>query len=308
MDPQLILIIFFGLVIIPSGYYIFNYVLPEQSPIKNLIANHDSNPIVSDSKVEAEPSLGLSNIQKVGSKTFTEHDNISSGLPPIEERLFRAGFMSKDQHIMFYLFQFIFPFVCASAIIFFVPADGVLENIFKTVLGIFIGVFVPRAWLDRLIANRDEEIMYYLPLVIEQFVIGVSSGLDIGPCINRVVSVADERDTHNPVTELLRNVLLLTRSGSSLDDALTEVGMLAGHTELKHSFMTMGQVSKHGGELSKQLQELANAVSSQRETKIEGRVKRLELHATGPVVLIFISFVGILFIGIGLQIMKALHV
>jgi hypothetical protein len=42
-----------------------------------------------------------------------------------------------------------------------------------------------------------------LPLVIEQISIGVSSALDIGPCVTYVVEMADERGTHNAITELL---------------------------------------------------------------------------------------------------------
>ncbi|RIL10099.1 MAG: hypothetical protein DCC75_05065, partial [Proteobacteria bacterium] len=139
----------------------------------------------------------------------------------------------------------------------------------------------------------------------EQIVLGVSSSLDVGPCVQRVVAMADERDSHNPVTELLSHVQQLVRSGLSFEEALKEIGRLAGHTELRHSFIALAQVAKHGGEISRQLQELADAVSSQRETKIEGRIKRLELEATGPVGLVFLGFMCILLIGLGLQVMKA---
>ena len=147
--------------------------------------------------------------------------------------------------------------------------------------------------------------MYYLPLVIEQIAIGVSSSLDIGPCIQRVVTMADERDSHNAVTELIRVCQYYVRSGISLEDALNEVAKLSGHTELKHCFMSLAQVTKHGGEITRQLQELADAVSSQRETRIEGKIKQLELVATGPVALVFMAYLMILIVGFGIQVLKA---
>lgn len=306
MDPQLILIVFFTLVLLPSGFYIYNYIIPAQNPVKNLISGNELELVTEPTATSPNETSNLRQIKRVGIKSEFNPDSIT--LPPLEERLFRAGLMQKHEHTFFKILQFLSPVLCVAIVLFITPPAGVIETALKVGLGLFIGVTFPRVLLEKMIEKRDEEIMYYLPLVIEQFVIGVSSGLDIGPCITRVVSVADERDTHNPVTELLKNVLFLTRSGASLDDALSEVGTLAGHTELKHSFMTMGQVSRHGGEISKQLQELANAVSSQRETKIEARVKRLELHATGPVALIFVSFMAILFVGIGLQMMKALNI
>ena len=68
--------------------------------------------------------------------------------------------------------------------------------------------------------------------------------------------------------------------------------------------MSLAQVAKHGGEITRQLQELADAVAGQRETKIEAKIKRLELEATGPVALVFLGFIGIVLIGFGLQLGK----
>ncbi|MCB0334635.1 MAG: type II secretion system F family protein, partial [Bdellovibrionales bacterium] len=137
------------------------------------------------------------------------------------------------------------------------------------IFGLLLGLQLPYSVLDRRIKRRDEDIMFYLPLVIEQIAIGVSSSLDIGPCLQRVVSMADERDTHNVVTELVKYAQNHVRSGVSLEDALNEIGKRSGHNELKHSFLSLSQVAKHGGEITRQLQELADAVASQREGRIE---------------------------------------
>ena len=65
----------------------------------------------------------------------------------------------------------------------------------------------------------------------------------------------------------------------------------------------MAQVAKFGGEVSRQLQELADAVSSQREVRIETEIRKLELKATGPVSMVFLSYVMLLGLGILAQIM-----
>jgi pilus assembly protein TadC len=118
--------------------------------------------------------------------------------------------------------------------------------------------------------------------------------------------MADERESHNVVTELLKLVNHYTRQGVSMEEALTEVGKRAGHTELKHAFMSLAQVSKHGGEVTRQLQELANSVSLQREAKIEGIIKTLELKATPPVALVFFAFMILLMFMFGSQLMQGL--
>jgi pilus assembly protein TadC len=171
--------------------------------------------------------------------------------------------------------------------------------------GIF-GAYLPLRILDRKEKQRSDEILYYLPLVIEQVSIGVSSSLDIGPCVQRIVQMADERDTHNPVTELLRYAQYYVKSGASFEESLTEVGRLSGSHELKHALMALSQVAKFGGEISRQLQELADAVSAQREARVEEKIKKLELAATAPVALVFFGYLVILLTGFGLQIITAM--
>ncbi len=158
-------------------------------------------------------------------------------------------------------------------------------------------------FLGRLI-KEVKGCVVYMPIVIEQLVLGVSCSLDIGPCVKWVVAMADERDSHNPVTELLRYAQQHMRSGAAIDEPILEVARLSGHTELTHVFMSLAQVTRHGGEITKQLQELANAVTAQRGARIEGKIKKLELEATGPVSLVFLAFMAVFIVSLGTQLSK----
>lgn len=227
----------------------------------------------------------------------------------LDEKFFRAGIFSEKDKREFKRMRLILPMVSGPLFIafgyYFLGSSNLLLVMLAGGFGVLLGLQLPFSILDRRMAARDEEIMYYLPLVIEQIAIGVSSSLDIGPCLQRVVQMADERDSHNVVTELLRHAQYYVRSGNSLEDALNEVGRRTGHNELKHAFLSLSQVAKHGGEITRQLQELADAVSQQRETRIEAVIKKLELKATLPVTLVFMGFILILLIGFFLQIMDA---
>lgn len=224
-----------------------------------------------------------------------------------EEKMFQAGLLSSRLRKEFKRVQIICPFAVGilTCLLMLQVADPILQYS-GIILGFAAGWRLPSFILDRKIRLRDEEIMYYLPLVIEQIAIGVSSSLDTGPCVQLVVQMADERDTHNAVTELFKVVGHFAKQGVALEEALTEVGKKAGHVELKHAFMSLAQVSRHGGEVSKQLQELANSVTVQRENKIEEQIKKLELKATGPVAFVFISFLGLLFFMFGSQLATGL--
>lgn len=229
--------------------------------------------------------------------------------PPLtfDERMFQAGIITPQQIKDFKRLQKLCPIVIGgfSSLLMLQLGDPIL-TIAGIILGFVAGARVPSFILDKKIRQRDQEIMYYLPLVIEQIAIGVSSSLDTGPCVRMVVSMADERDSHNVVTELLKLVNHYTRQGVSMEEALTEIGKRAGHTELKHAFMSLAQVSKHGGEVTRQLQELANSVSMQREAKIEGIIKTLELKATPPVALVFFAFMILLMFMFGSQLASGL--
>ena len=224
----------------------------------------------------------------------------------LEQKFFMGGMFTEQDRKDFQRLRIIVPLVLA-------PVFGIVMFIYLgvdwlfvgAVLGVLLGFQVPYSILDRKIAARNEDMLFFLPLVIEQIAIGVSSSLDIGPCVQRVVLMADERDSHNVVTELFKIVNNYVRSGASLEDALGEVGELSGNTELRHTFASLAQVARHGGEVTRQLQELADAVASQRETKIEAKIKKLELAATGPVAMVFMGFLVILLIGFGLQVLQA---
>lgn len=224
----------------------------------------------------------------------------------IEERYFQAGIFSDRDKEKFQRIRMMGPFIGAGfmgILVWYLTGPDLA--LIGAILGVLLGLQAPISILERKTKARNEEIMFFLPLVIEQIAIGVSSSLDVGPCLQKVVQMADERDTHNVVTELIRIAQFYVKSGASLEEAMTEVGRLSGHTELKHAFMSLSQVAKHGGEITRQLQELADAVSMQRETRIEERIKKLELEATAPVALVFVGFMIILLVGFGLQIQGA---
>jgi pilus assembly protein TadC len=244
----------------------------------------------------------LERVKQATRKSFKK-----SSEPTLQEKMFRAGLFTERQRRDFQRLRILLPSV-GSIVLAGVGwyADGWQVAMLAALVGLIGGFYLPFRVIERRIKQRNEDILFYLPLVIEQVSIGVSSSLDIGPCLARVVQMADERDSHNAVTELVRYAQYHIKSGVGLEEALTEVGRLAGNVELKHAFMALAQVAKFGGEVSKQLQELADAVASQRETKIEAKIKKLELEATAPVALVFFGYLVILLVGFLLQILTAL--
>lgn len=309
MDSHLLIVLGFGFVAtILGGLLVYFYFFaPSRSDIRGLMGSQGGargglGGARSASDKAAWEDSSEREFQKVKDKRGRGKKKQKVSL---EEKLFHAGIFSDKDKREFNRLRVIAPILLVIATTFIGSSLGGTIMVVSAVIGLLIGIQLPKSILDRKILRRSDDIMFYLPLVIEQIAIGVSSSLDIGPCVQRVVSMADERDSHNVVTELLRVVVFLAKSGLSLEDALNDIGRKAGHTELKHAFMSLSQVAKHGGEITRQLQELADAVSNQRETKIDAKIKKLELEATVPVALVFAGFLVILLIGFGLQVLKA---
>lgn len=225
----------------------------------------------------------------------------------LNAKLFQAGIFSPDEKRRFFLSRLIYPVICVPAFGFLgvtLMGVGPLAITFA-LLGGFAGYALPVSSLERKIRARREVTLYYLPLVIEQIAIGVSSSLDIGPCISMLVTMADERDSHNPVTEMFIHCEKLMRSGLSLEESLVEVAEANGQHEIKHAFLFLAQCAKHGGEISKQLQELADAVMVQRQVFVEAQIAKLPVKATGPLGMVFSGFFGLLFAGLICRLMEA---
>lgn len=99
--------------------------------------------------------------------------------------------------------------------------------------------------------------------------------------------MATLRSAHNPVTELLVYVEKLIASGLSFQDALIEVSQASGIQQIKHTFRYLAQCAEHGGEITKQLNELADSVMMERQLHVEQRIASLPVKATGPLFLVF---------------------
>jgi Flp pilus assembly protein TadB len=224
----------------------------------------------------------------------------------IRSKLFRAGYYRAQDRKNFLYFQIAAPIISTTVCtIVMIGFDNPLLVACGIILGAFIGLAAPMTWLERKIRARQEETMYFLPLVIEQIAIGVSSALDIGPCIAHIVSMAKERDSHNPITEMFIHAEKLIVSGLNLEDSLVEVSEAHAMPEVRHAFMFLAQCSKHGGEISRQLQELANAVMTQRQVQIEGRITALPVKATMPLTSVFFGFFLLLGAGIFVRLLSA---
>ncbi len=307
MDPKLIIVMVLGIALVCFGFFVYFFVFREK-PSTGLSLGDSKNFSSTASGREYlrndKSGQRYEELKKLQRSTFKKKKKGKK----VENLYWQAGIYDDKSVKKYEMMKIIAPCIFAPLFAFGVYAatSNLMYGVAAGILGLLCGIQLPTTLVRRKAEKRAEDIMYYLPLVIEQIAIGVSSSLDIGPCLQYVVQMADQRDKHNSVTELVRRVQYMIRSGASMEEALVEIGTNSGHNELKHTFVALSQVSKHGGEISKQLMELARAVNQIRENKVDAKIKKLELEATGPVALVFLGFIMILLIGIFIRIKTGL--
>lgn len=306
MDSSVVLPVIAALVaIVTGGYLLFKQYSSTNRSYRGLMAAERYSQSMAELRQRIQGDDSGEELDRLRQSLAKEKKKNRE--PSIAEKMFRAGIFASKQKADFRRLQIMAPVI--GLVLFALLGYGIggmQRTLLFGLVGLILGLYIPFKVLESRVNRRQDEILFYLPLVIEQVSIGVSSSLDIGPCLMRIVQMADERDTHNPVTELLRYAQFHIKSGVGLEEALTEVGQLQGQHDLKHAFLALSQVAKYGGEISKQLQDLADSVAGQREAKIEEKIKKLELAATAPVALVFFGYLSILLVGFGLQIITSM--
>jgi Flp pilus assembly protein TadB len=114
--------------------------------------------------------------------------------PSVEELLIMAGRMSAIERDHFHRRKRLAPVVFGFAGLVIGLISGDINTALMTLtIGALVGLSVPMMVLRGWVKKQHAELSYYLPLLIEQISIGVSSSLDIGPCISQLVQMADDR-------------------------------------------------------------------------------------------------------------------
>lgn len=297
---QLSLLVVLGLMLLAGGALFLRASRGSRSSLSDLGRYQDEEEI-QEEQDEEDRQAAEQQVEEWKKSKKKRHKE-----PTIDEKLFMAGRLSSGERLDFHrkrkLAPIVFGLVGGAVGVILFPWNTAVMCVLS---GVIVGIYLPLKLLGGWVRDQHEEISYYLPLVIEQMAIGVSSSLDIGPCLTKIVEMADDRNSHNAVTRLLKYALMYVKSGVGFEEALSEVGRSSGHPEFKHAVLALSQVAKFGGEISKQLQDLADSVATQREAKIEATIRKLEIKATGPVALIFVAYMLIIFLGIAASALKS---
>ncbi len=211
----------------------------------------------------------------------------------LEERLSLAGYVtiadqSRIKKIRFWsILLFLLP-VC----LFFSFTSGLVGGLVSLCAGAYLGLVSFFLWIAFKKKDSVRSIYYELPLVLEELVLLVESGLSLFPALEEVCySSAGSKNKNTLVRKTLQSAYQLAAFGLPISQAFEQVARVCPFAPLRHVLLHLDISSNVGGELLHSLRTLSEQVHQEWKLAVETRIKRLENLVVFPV---FVSVMGLM--------------
>lgn len=249
--------------------------------------------------------LGLSQPQsgeKVGSHTLLKTEKVNnrflawvqSALSATEhgedsrlrQDLAMAGFDYPTAPLWYLISRFVLAIGLPIALIagqaLIAPPKGGLGTIVLPLALCGVGLILPRAFLDRRIQSRRDQIEREFPDTLDLLVICVEAGLGLESAFVRVAR--EVRETHPTVSALMNRMTDELSAGRSRPDALRAMAQRANVDSIKSFVALLIQTDTLGVSIGQSLRTYSSEMRETRFLKAEEKAMRIPVLMTLPVV------------------------
>lgn len=160
-----------------------------------------------------------------------------------------------------------------------------LNSLIAAFTGYGLVRLVSRIVRENKMQRRKEEVEFFLPIFMEQIVMGVQAGLDVVPAIKEALQGGAAGS--GKLRELLQETILLSERGIPFTQALDQVSLKIDIPAVRHAFIHLKLAFSQGGELVRPLRELSDATQLQYQESVEEEIAKLPVKAVMPLVLTF---------------------
>jgi Flp pilus assembly protein TadB len=213
----------------------------------------------------------------------------------LEERLSLAGFITAaDQNRIKKIRLWVVSLFAASAGLFFLCVSGLAGGLISFLAAAYVATSCFFLWIAYRKKDSVRSIYYELPLVLEELVLLVESGLSLFPALEEVCySGSGSKGKNSLVRKTLRAAYQLAAYGLPISQAFEQVARVCPFPPLRHVLLHLDISSNVGGELLHSLRTLSDQVHQEWKLAVETRIKRLENLVVFPV---FASVMGLMMI------------
>lgn len=228
-------------------------------------------------------------------ETTAEMFSESPSLSLLSDRLGRAGAVDFQQRRQIALKLGLIVLTGAVIGFFFsiLRQLSVASTVQLTIAGLSCGGFAAALYLKRQELAHERRVLFFLPLVMEQLILLIESGLGLLPALHEVLDIGDrqEKIRSNPVQHALSLVYRVSAAGVPFGIAIEQVAAAVPSRPLRHVLLHLDIGSAEGGELVPALRGLSDHCHREWKHSVESRIKKLENAVIFPV---FLAVIGLM--------------
>jgi tight adherence protein C len=222
--------------------------------------------------------------------------------------LIRAGFRSENAVAVFFglrIFSTALMLVLSLAMEARLPGDNPVMKVAVIVSGCAAGWILPKFFLEKKIAKRQEIIRLSLPDALDLMVVSVEAGLGLDQAIQHVAR--ELQLSHPELSEEMSLVTLEMRAGKRRSEALRNFAERTGEPEVRKLMAILIQNDRFGTSMGESLRNHSDFMRTQRRQQAEERAGKVGVKLVFPIFFFILPSMLIVAAGPGLlQIFKYL--
>ena len=285
------------------GYRIFYKPGRFLKQLGNPVITDQQRLAVQDTSSEPESSSIITFLHSLGSKVPTSEADVAT----LRTNLIRAGYRSENAVHVFFGLRIVTTLGMLAVCVTMEPhlPPNPMMKIMLMISGCSAGWILPKFFLEKKVAKRQEVLRLSLPDALDLLVVSVEAGLGLDQAINHVAR--ELQVSHPQLSEEIQLVTLEMRAGKRRSDALRNFAERTGESEIKKLVAILIQNDRFGTSMGESLRTHSDFLRIARRQEAEERAGKVGVKLVFPIFFFILPSMLIVAAGPGiLQIFKYL--
>ena len=258
---------------------------------------------VLDAGGEIEPSTLVTFLQGIGSRVPSSEAEVAT----LKADLIRAGFRSENALPVFYGLRIVVVLMMLLLCIMMeakMPPNPVMK-LGLMASGIGAGWVLPRFFLEKMVAKRQETLRLSLPDALDLLVVSIEAGLGLDQAIQHVAR--ELHPSHPQLSDEMSLVTLEMRHGKRRSEALRNFAERTGEAEFRKLVAILIQNDRFGTSMGESLRTHSDFLRVRRRQEAEERAGKVGVKLVFPIFFFILPSMLVVAAGPGLlQVFKYL--
>ena len=211
------------------------------------------------------------------------------------ETLVHAGLDGAAAPVIFGAIRVVALVLLPALAVVFGPKDDVVNYLVVIFLGVVLGLFGPKAALDRLAQSRSDKIRRAVPDALDLLVVCVEAGVSLDAALIR--TSRDIFSAHPEMAMEIAQVVRRVNAGMAREQALQSLHRRTGVNELRTLVASMVQCERLGTSIARVLRVNAETLRLRRRQAAEKRAAQAALKMVIPLAFLILPALMVVVLG-----------